>query len=885
MSVTSAINEELLAWFGDQPAWQNEAFRRILANGNLSASDQDGIHAFACRELKLEAGESADSVRLTENDLPTAPAISGPLPRLMALSALTNVNRLPSDQRLEFGPNLTIVYGHNAAGKSGYARVLKRACRCHEKAVERILPDVYHTPSHGSSAAAQFEVEADGSTETVNWTEGDAANPVLRRFVVFDSKVARSYLTERNLVTAVPPLFTKLELLGQAVKAVKERLSAAAAAARPSPVALKPYVDETAVGKLLGTMDGNTTRSTLEEALIWTPDDERLISDLEQQQARLKTEGPEALKRILGQRRQRIADLAAQLRGAEFLLTEEKVQAIQKQWRLCRELESQKQAAAKAALAKTEFEPVGTPAWEAVLSAAANYFSAEVEPGADFPGTPDVSRCVLCQRVLNGVAHDRLRSFWRFLQDDIAQRLRATQRQLRLMLDGLDNVPDETPAQLTVLAGEYAGDVPTIWPKVEDQFSELAKLRDAVRTATESGCWEEVPKPPPGLAADCDAQEEAVSAQIKALGDAAQAVAQLAALTKQIAELSSRKRAASDRDAILDHHARLVRSRQLQSASEQVSTQSISMKITTLQRRHVTEAFKAAVRGYAQDLGLKRALPEITSQTEAGTLSRMVGIDGVKVSGAKTEQVFSEGERTALALAYFLAELGEVSEVPGVILDDPVTSLDHRIRSKVVGKIVELARGRQVVVFTHDLAFYCELKEQATREAVPFEVRSIEAVGRFVGLVRNGEPLDAMSVVAREKFLEERIKEAQQAEAAGEVQRFHDICARFYSVLRATWERAVEELLFNKVVMRFEKEVKTMSLTGVVVDRDTICEVFGAMTKCSKVTDAHDHAAAENAPMPDSAEMKRDLEGLRAFRPAHKKKISKQQEDLKHLKG
>ena len=30
---------------------------------------------------------------------------------------------------LRFGPNLTVVYGDNAAGKTGYIRILKSACR------------------------------------------------------------------------------------------------------------------------------------------------------------------------------------------------------------------------------------------------------------------------------------------------------------------------------------------------------------------------------------------------------------------------------------------------------------------------------------------------------------------------------------------------------------------------------------------------------------------------------------------------------------------------------------------------------------------------------------------------------------------------------------
>ena len=276
MSITAAINKDLLEWFGELPAWQNEAFRRILTKGRLDATDHDEIYASVCRELALETGEVAAPARLTENDLPIAPPPTGTPPRLIALSALSNVNLLPSDQRLEFGPNLTIVYGVNAAGKSGYARVLKQACRCHEKAIERVLPNVYQTPVPGALASAKFDVEVSSSTQAITWQEGAAVNPLLRSFVVFDAKVARSYLTERNLVTAIPPVFSKLELLGEAVGIVKGRLANASTAEQPPATALSGYIDDTIVGKLLAGVDGNTLRS----ALVWCNSRSFTMSDL-----------------------------------------------------------------------------------------------------------------------------------------------------------------------------------------------------------------------------------------------------------------------------------------------------------------------------------------------------------------------------------------------------------------------------------------------------------------------------------------------------------------------------------------------------------------------------------------------------------------------------
>ena len=46
-------------------------------------------------------------------------------------------------------------------------------------------------------------------------------------------------------------------------------------------------------------------------------------------------------------------------------------------------------------------------------------------------------------------------------------------------------------------------------------------------------------------------------------------------------------------------------------------------------------------------------------------------------------EVLSEGERRAVALAFFLAEVGVSEHGGGVVLDDPVSSLDHARRSYV----------------------------------------------------------------------------------------------------------------------------------------------------------------------------------------------------------
>jgi len=750
--------------------------------------------------------------------------------------------------------------------------------------VEKILPNVYAGSGKATSASATVEFESNGSKHTVVWQDGAPRNSILQRFVAFDSRAARSYLNEKNVVTVMPAMFAKLELLTEVTRQVKQRLLDAAEQEQPDDDFLDSYIDDTAIGEIVENITSETPKKTLENAFVWTDDDEASLTDFDKQHAKLKSQGPLALRQELQQRRSRTRNLAQQLNRAEALISTDKIAIIQKQQELCKQRKQQKDAAAKAALGKSLIEGVGTTGWEELLQAAAAFFASEVEPRGKFPGTVNESVCVLCQQVLEPEAHERLKKFWSFLQDDAAQKLTTAQNDLAALLKPLDRVPDSTPDDLLALEDDFKKEIPAIWKKATKHFEALAVRRDAVVKAAKSGAWDTVPGAPVSLAELCEAEVQRLNEKEGALNDAKQAAAELESLAGKVKGLTARKHVAKNRGAILKHHDRLVRAKALNAAAGKISTNVISLKITALQKKYVTEEFSDQVRSNAQTLGLTRAVPSINTRTEAGKFSRSVVIDGIKHAGATPEQVFSEGERTALALAYFLAELGDATVTPGVVFDDPVTSLDHSIRSNVVTAIVALAKTRQVIVFTHDLAFYCELKEQATITTVPFEIRSIDALGPSVGIVRSGEPIDAMGIGDREKLLQEWLKTAQQNEQASDIAAFDMTCHRFYGLLRSTWERSIEELLFNKVVSRFDKAVKTLRLTGAVIDADAIAAVFGGMTKCSDAIDAHDHAAAVNTARPTCQKLKEHLSEFQSFRDTQRKKLKTQDAQLAYLK-
>ena len=131
------VFQEILSWSADRPTWQREALRRLFLNGELS---DDDIHALT-EICKGEHGlaEKTDVKVLLKEYVPvrdgTAAAVS-----LESIFHHKGVNALAEDQGLKFAPGLTIVYGDNGAGKTGYIRILKQACRA--RGQEEILGNV-----------------------------------------------------------------------------------------------------------------------------------------------------------------------------------------------------------------------------------------------------------------------------------------------------------------------------------------------------------------------------------------------------------------------------------------------------------------------------------------------------------------------------------------------------------------------------------------------------------------------------------------------------------------------------------------------------------------------------------------------------------------------
>jgi hypothetical protein len=100
-------------------------FRRTAAGPTLSDQDIDAV----C-DLLLNEAERQSELRVIErNELPGA-ATEGNSFSLAAISHVHNVNALANGQHLALASaGISVIYGNNGTGKTGYSRILKHAGR------------------------------------------------------------------------------------------------------------------------------------------------------------------------------------------------------------------------------------------------------------------------------------------------------------------------------------------------------------------------------------------------------------------------------------------------------------------------------------------------------------------------------------------------------------------------------------------------------------------------------------------------------------------------------------------------------------------------------------------------------------------------------------
>lgn len=842
---------ELLEWSATQPHWQRDALRRFFTAGSISPADLAELLKLAKAKHGLAedtTGAPLEADHLAIGSGPTAPV------SLMSVTHHAGVNALASEQTVSFGSSLTVVYGQNAAGKSGYTRILKQACRSRSR--EDVLGNVMveGAPAKGR-ASLRFRVGAE--ERTVEWTSDGVPASALAAVSVFDAQCAPVYLRDKTDVAFRPFGLDVFDKLSVACGDLRKRLETEQKAISTQ-LPLPPVPAGSKVAGVLASLTALTDIDSLRALATLSPEETGRLEALRAQQRDVQSADPKKRAQELELKAARVDALVTHLAAIADKLGERGVERLHRAKLTLEAAQTALTELRKTALTPDLLTGTGKQAWRKLWESAGE-FSQVAYPSQPFPATAPDAKCPLCQQSLGAEAAERFRHFQEFVTSSAQTNAQAAEKTLAQRADEIGKLEVQPHAMMLAveeLAAENAGLADQVRRFLAQGQDLQAALSRALAGRTD---------PLPGSAADFPETELRAAAQT--LRDRAIQLRQKRPNmdpkeVRELAELEARVVLQNGLAQALGEVERLKRVAAYAQCIAETNTQAITRKSTELTTRLVTEQLKESFGSEIQKIEFTHLAVELRAAGGAkGTLYHQLVFRNAP--GTPVASVLSEGEARALSLAAFLAELSTAPTASAIIFDDPVCSLDHIWRERIARRLVAETSARQVVVFTHDLVFLKCLLAEAERQKAACGRQYIRRDGAASGLCSEDLPWVAMGVKDRIGVLRNRWQAAEKTSRTTGAEAYEREAREIYGMLREAWEHAVGEVLLDDVIERYRPSIETQKVRHLHdISKQDCQDVEDAMTECSRWIRGHDPAPADGTPFPAPAELKKRIDDL-----------------------
>jgi hypothetical protein len=518
--------------------------------------------------------------------------------------------------------------------------------------------------------------------------------------------------------------------------------------------------------------------------------------------------------------------------------------------------------ASKMAFEKEPVKGVGSDPWKLLFQYAREFSVAAAYPKEEFPFVGDDANCVLCHQRLDDDAKERMARFAEFVGNRAEEEAKAALAAYQTVRTSIIDTARGIAATEDSLIEQVDGWSENAALEFRNAKNAHATLLTSVQLADTEAAWKKLRPPVVGT-------QELVKLTTKLKTDAAayeknSNEEERRKLKAELALLRDRQTLAKFREGILKAAQLAAKQRRLAKAARDISTRPITDKGGKITEEVLTPELCRALNAELTALGADHLKVEYVRKGRVGEQRHYLKLSKAP-DGTNVQDILSEGEHRCLGIAAFLSELDQAGHTSGIVLDDPVSSLDHKHRDALATRLVEEAGSRQVVVFTHDLTFLYDLNRAAARKGVEVLPQAVAYFTAGAGVVANQQYPDAMSAKQYVAYIRGKADEIvalgpRDATRRGKI-------ADLYLDMRVAWERVVEEALLCSVVSSMDKAVHTQKLKGIVLDDAIYTEVFFACEDTNAVSGAHrTPAAAGPAPTRTDAQIKGDVEHLAKFR-------------------
>ncbi|AOS83310.1 hypothetical protein BIU88_03620 [Chlorobaculum limnaeum] len=845
----------LEAWFTNRPQWLQIAVTRLLQQPELTDKDVSEL-AILCQQ------EAAGKLPKTTTSFPSSAFLqnaTGNL-RLCSISDVEGVNALAPKKPLEFGKsNITIVYGNNGSGKSGYVRLLKHVCGAREMGA--LHRNVYKPVSAIQKACISFE--QDGIPKSHTWS-GQGICDDLNSVDIFDTSFGKVFVSSEDEVSYEPPVLSFFSSLIIVCEKVASALDAEAnrhQSKKPNIPADKKVTPE---GIWYEDISAKTTTQDIDKHCAFGSTDEIEMQTLQQ---RLAEQAPAEKAKGLRKQKQHIDTLVQDAQKHLDQLSDENYRRII----AAKENSILKKAAADAAAEKvfsgSELAGIGSDVWKELWEAARKYSVSAAYKEAVYPNVSDGSRCVLCHQALTQEAKERLISFENFVKGEMQKAATDAAKEYEAASQTIESLPTLETLRIRIDAAgipqnEFATHVMEFFEQLQARISQLPEIdsEEAIPDPLLSPKW-----------------IDEANAQSESLGELAEKYDEDAKsdnreeIKKKLNSLQTRKWLSEHRAAIDEEVTRLKLLNQIQEAKKSANTMALSKKKGELAEILITEAFVQRFDAELKTLGASHLKVKLVkTRAPKGNVLHQIQLRGASMNGLA--EILSEGENRIVSIAAFLADVTGKSNQAPFIFDDPISSLDQSYEEAVVQRLIELSQDKQVIVFTHRLSLMGLIQEYTKKVDQDPEIIGIRAE-----TWGTGEPGDTPLFVkkpdkALNSLIIDRLSKATKLLHEHGKDAYEPYAKSLCSDFRILLERMIEFELMADVVGRYRREINTKGkIHKLAKISESDCQYFDdLMSKYSRFE--HSQPTESPVELPSPQDLLADMTGLKEWREEYAKR-------------
>ena len=856
------ITDVVKNWFNKTEDWQKDVFVNLWKGSNFDTV-KERAYKLALKEHCIETcAYSADVTfpkdidKMSEDITNTA---------LLEISDVKGVCALAPTKPLKFGLGLNIVYGENGCGKSSYVKILKKAQD--PKSSVNISGNIY-TEGEKTKPSANLRFDYDGSTSSDVWSSTSQKSHPIR---IYDTQIAKQFVEEKNDVIYEPKLLQVFSDIARIIEYVNnqltEQLSTQEAILTIPPESINECSKIIEYLNLKNSEEVNNFKGTI----CFSKEYQK---ELEAITAAFADNDPQGTLKQLAARKKYLKGIYENVKTFSVKLDDSFIEMYKKYRKSQIEAKATYDDFIKNSRDISIFKGLGSVEWVNLWESSKSYIDYVSKIDEDNK-TKANNFCVLCQQELSKEAFDKKQSLNDFYESklkneydtadknykDLVQKVSELLEQLNKSEIKLGLESNAIPGEVSDKILEFVGALYSRakWIYEYDEDSDNPPENVEIKTIIDyfESVFEEI-----------DTKESSLDKLIKDYN----------VQHDRFLELTAEKWL-YDNQGNLDVKTRIFALRHLLSKAK---TNMVTTLKKNLSQIMITEAYVERFKDELNMISSNHSINvELIQGATKGKVYHKVALVGA-VEKRNTEEILSEGEYRAVSIAAFLADLSAWNINQAFIFDDPINSLDQNYEENIAKRLVLLASERQVIVFTHRLAFAEMLNRFAQSKNNDAKAKGMAKTDiNYIKLARRplGDP-DYQNDFANSKLdsklnnLDGPIRNAEKAQAKGEHATADMLLKGLCSSLRDIVEKSIETTLLNGIVSRYGQNVSSEKIRYLKALTETDIDfIDGMMTKYSKFD--HSHSDEAPVPLPSIDEFKNDVKAIKDWYTGFKSQLKK----------